>query len=800
MFRNYFITAFRNLKRRKSYFLLNITGLAVGLAVSLLIFTIVTYERSFDKTQPDYDRIYNIATRETIEGELAQTPGIPFPALDALRADIPGATFGAVDWYNAQLTVLNSDGTPVPGKKFREESGVYFAEPEYFQVFQYQWLSGNEEVLNDPESIVLCRSVAEKYFGSWQQALGQLVRFDGRFVCKVAAIIEDSPSNTDFPVRVVASFEGMKKIPFFGYTTDWGSITSNFQIFIKRPEQMTEAQLAAQLKTFSKKHYKEGNTTKENVLRPLRTIHFDERGAFGSHRVSEGMLYAFSLVGLLIILMACINFINLSTAQAVLRSKEVGVRKVLGSNRAQLRLLMLGETFLIVFTATLLAAGLAALLLPFVHHVIPVAENLSLFSGANILFLFVTMLGVTLIAGLYPAFVISGFNPSRAIKNKIGGSSRSGIILRRGLVVVQFMVSQVLIIGTLIVINQMDFVRTADLGFSKEGILLVSNNGDSTILAKLPEFKAALQQLPGVKSVTLASEQPSSSNQWTSNFAYDHRDDEPSPVDLKFADPDYFRTFGLQFLAGGPYSPSDTIREVVVNETMLKKLGVKNPADAIGKDFRMGSGAWHPICGVVKDFNASSLHAPIRPIMMAARSRHYFTAGISLQSTNLQKSQQQVQQVWDRFFPDFVFSSTFFEESINAFYEEERKLTILYEIFAGIAILISCLGLYGLISFMTVQKTKEVGVRKVLGAGVMQVIYLFSREFTILIAVAFVLAAPAGWLLMNMWLEDFVYRTSIGFGVFAIAMAGSLLIAWLTVGYKAYRAARANPVNSLRSE
>lgn len=800
MFRNYFTTAIRNLKRRRGYFVLNMTGLAIGLAVSLIVFTIVRYENSFEKHQPAYDRIYNIATQELVEGELVRNPGIPYPALKMLRNEIPQATFGSLNAYSAQLNVLDAAGHTEAGRKFMEITGVFFADPQFFEVMEFRWLMGSPKVLDDPESIVLSRSLAEKYFGSWQQAPGRLIRFDGRFTCKVMGIIEDAPQNSDFPLRAVASFEQQKKIPFFGYTEDWGSITSNYQIYAKRSESFSEAQFAAALKTLSAKSYSESPNLKSNYLRPLGSIHFDDLAAFGTHQVNENILHTYTLVGILIVLMACINFINLSTAQAVLRSKEVGVRKVLGSNRRQLQMLLLGETFVIVFAATVLAAGLAALLMPFVHHVVPGTENLAVFTTVNVLFLLAALVAVTLVAGFYPALVISGFNPGRALKNKLNSSTIGGVSLRRGLVVMQFVISQMLIIGTLVVVGQMDYVQQADMGVKKDGILILSNNGDSTVLAGLPVLKERLKQLPGVRSVTAASDVPTSFGIWTSNFAYDHRNDEPYPIALKYADTDYFKTYGLQFLAGAPYTASDTIRELVINETTVKKLGLKSAEEAVGKEIRIGAQPWRKICGVVRDFHTTSMRGTITPLILASRSKHYFTLSVSMHSTNLSSTRKAVEAAWDSQYPEYVCSSDFFEENIRQFYLNEKRLTMLYEIFAAIAIFISCLGLYGLISFMTVQKTKEVGIRKVLGAGVMHVIFLFSKEFTVLIGVAFVIAAPLGWLLMNRWLEDYAYRITIGAGVFVLALFTSLLLAWLTVGWKAYRAARANPVNSLRTE
>jgi putative ABC transport system permease protein len=388
-----------------------------------------------------------------------------------------------------------------------------------------------------------------------------------------------------------------------------------------------------------------------------------------------------------------------------------------------------------------------------------------------------------------------------ALKNKITSATVGGISLRRGLVITQFAISQVLIVGTIVAVSQMNFVRNADLGFNKNAVFVLSNNSDSVVLSRQLAFKQQLLQLPGVQSVSFSSDVPSSENSWGTNFFFDHGPGEDFNLYFKCADEDYFKTFGLQFAAGHGYGASDTMKDVVINETLVKKLGLKNDNAAIGKEIKMGArDPWRKIVGVVKDFKTNSLRDEIKPTLIGPKKRFYSNTSIKIKTANLLHTKDAILKTWDKYYPEYATTSYFMDDSINDFYKQENQLSLLYKIFAGIAIFISCLGLYGLVSFMAVQRTKEVGIRKVLGASVQNIVYLFSKEFTILIIVAFFVAAPLAWYMMNNWLSNFVYRIHINAGVFLCAVLISTIIAWITVGYKSIRAAMANPVKSLRTE
>ena len=801
MFKNYFKIAWRNLKRYKGYSLINIAGLAVGIASCLLLFMVVNYELGYDRFQKNFQNIYRVVSEEKYSDGITYNPGVPIPLLETMRTKFPQIEVAALNLiFGSQITVP-ATGSGEADKKFLEPAGIYFMEPQVFDIFSARFLSGNASVLKDPGNVILTKSVAEKYFSSWQQAMGKTIKLDNLILLKVSAILDDGSAHTDIPIRVAVSFESLKKNgEAYNYHPSWGGTSSNFQVFALLPSNITGASFNKLMLDFSKKQYHKDNESKrKNFLQPLSEMHFDIRfGSLGDHVTTKATIRTLVLIGLLILVMASINFVNLSTAQAIGRSKEVGVRKVLGGSRWQLFWQMMGETALIVLLALTLALGLAKLALPFIKNVASVQESLPLLSVSSSLFLIALLAVVTIFSGLYPSLVLSGFKPAIALKNKITSASVGGISLRRGLVVLQFAISQVLVIGTIVAISQMNFVRNADLGFNKEAVYLLNMSTDSVSLAKQTSFREDLLRIPGVKSVSFGSDVPSSDNNWGTNFAFDHGKDQDFEVYLKFGDENYVGTYGLNLLAGRNFEQSDTILELLINATLAGKLGLKNPKDAIGKTIRLGGNQFREIVGVVKDFKTNSLRDAIKPLIICSTKKFYGRLGIKLQGSNISAARESVEKSFSKFYPDYAFDASFVDENIARFYQQEEQLSLLYKIFAGLAIFISCLGLYGLVSFMAVQKTREVGIRKVLGASVANIVYLFSKEFTLLIAIAFLIAVPIAYYMMSSWLNNFVYRIPMSAGIFLLAVVLSIVIAWLTVGYKALKAAVANPVKSLK--
>lgn len=810
MFKNYFKTAFRNVIRHKAISIINVCGLGVGIGAALIIFIVVKHELSYDRFQKNYHSIYHIVTENKFSDGITYNPGISVPALDALRADMPDITFGALfSSYGSQITVENTSSIATD-KKFIENSGIFFCEPQFFKVFSYHWLAGNASVLNQPNQVVLTKSIAEKYFGSWQQAMGKILKMDNVITLQVSGIIQDPPANTDFPLRVLASYITLKDNQnlwgLYGYSTAWGSTSSNFQVYMLMPLHVTTQYVNNQLAKFSNEHWVENlkaRNSKEFIfLQPSNQLHFDTRfnATFGDHITSMRTLWTLSIIGIFILLMACINFINLSTAQAVSRSKEMGVRKVLGGSRLQLFRQIMSETIIIAVFAVIIALILAGLCLPYIKDMASIENPISLWQIPVGIFLLMILLSITFLSGFYPALVMSGFNPVTALKSKAISAKVGGISLRRSLIVIQFAISQALIVCTIVIVSQMEFIRHANMGFDTQGVLILNNAADSSALTRLDAFKQALVQIPGVKSVSFNGDAPSSNNFWYTSFAYNFQPNASYQIFLKYADTGYFATYGIPLIAGKIFQPSDTINQVVINETLMHKLSVKNPEAIIGKPISFGDGKWHTITGVVADFHTSTMKVPIQPLVITTRKSFYSNTAIKLRTNNIPATQAAIQATWNKFFPEYAYNASFMDQNIKDFYKQDRQLSLLYKIFAALAIFISCLGLFGLVSLMAAQKTKEIGIRKVLGASVSQIVYMFSREFVVLVIVAFAIAAPIAFYLMHQWLNNFAYHTGLSWWIFGLTIALAGLIAIITVGIKAVRAALANPVEALRSE
>ncbi|MCQ6956594.1 ABC transporter permease [Mucilaginibacter aquariorum] len=807
MLKNYFKIAWRNIVRHKAYSIINISGLSVGIASCLLIFVVLRFELSFNKYNSNFKDIYHLVTKQTAEDGINFNPGVSVPALDALRIDFPQVKFAALtSSYGSQMTVPTGSDNAAADKKFIESIGVFFMEPQFFDIFQTKWLNGTKDVLSQPNMVVITKAIATKYFGDWNTAIGKTIKMDNTLTLRVAGVVEDSPNNSDIPLKLMVSYITWKQTGnTYNYNTDWGSISSNHQIFLQLPDNLSPQKFEGQLVGFTKKNLTDKQRSlREHLAQPLGAMHFDTKigNTLGDHSTSKATINTLTFIAVLIILMASINFINLSTAQSVGRSKEVGIRKVLGSSRKQLVSQVIGETTMVIMFSVILAMVIAKIALPYLKNISSVPDDISLLNTDTVIFLFCTMLAVILLSGIYPALVISGFKPVAALKNKITAASIGGIPLRRALVVAQFAIAQLLIIGTIVAVNQMNFVNEADLGFNKNAVLVIPGYTDSISLSKMQSFKQQILQNPDVKSMSFASDAPSSDNNWGSNFYFNNSmKDINFTTFLKFADGDYFKTYGLKFVAGKEYDSNDTARQVVVNETFIHKLGIQKAEDAIGKTVKLGGGKrWLPITGVVKDFKTNSLRDAVKPIYIMTQKQYESQVAVKIQTKNLSKTTKDIQKLWESTYPEYAYNGYFLDENIARFYRQENQMALVYKIFSAIAIFISCLGLYGLVSFMAVQRTKEVGVRKVLGASVFSIVLLFSKEFMILIAISFVIAMPAAWYMMSGWLQNFAYRIPLTAGVFVLAIVSSIVIAWLTVGYKAVRAALVNPVKSLRSE
>jgi predicted permease len=808
MFKNYFKTAWRSLKRNKSYAAINIAGLAIGISSCLLIFLIVQFETSFDNFHSKKDHIYRVLTVFHNPDGVFPTSGTPLPLSEGLRIDFPQLkSVGAIMQNDGSHYSVGNSSKGQPVKKFKEDL-AYFAEPQFFDIFDFKWLAGDKKkALAEPNTVVLTRDEANKFFGDWHDAMGKIVRYENRKDLKVTGILEDVPANTDFPMKLVISWltSAGKGGQHEGNSHDWVSTFGDNNCYIILPDNVSVSQFDANLQAFVKKH-KPADYVKDGMaLQALADMHYNTQvNVYSGHAFSRQLIDVISLIGLFLLIIACVNFINLATAQAVNRSKEVGIRKVLGSRRKQLVFQFITETLIITVFAVVLAAGIAQLVLPMLNSLLEIKLSAGfLLDPTLLLFLLCVIIAVTLLSGFYPAMVLSGFNPIEALKNKIRAGRSTGISLRRVLVVFQFGIAQVLVIGTLVLIYQMNYFNNKSLGFNKDAVITVDFPGDSVSRSKINTLKDQLLAQPGIKDVSFSFASPSDNNGWGSDFKFNNA---PKQTDfsasLKWADPEYFKLYGLQFAAGGPYLKSDTINSYVINETLMHKLGIRDPKEAIGKYIKLWDDKtkYARIVGVVKDYNIGSLRNAIPPVLMAPWKDVYQKLNIKIQPQNVSQTLASVEKLWNTTFPEGMYEYQFLDDKIANFYKSERQLSDLYKIFAGIAIFISCLGLYGLVSFMAVQRTKEVGIRKTLGASVSHIVYLFSKEFTVLILIAFPIAGGLGYYFMHKWLQDFTYKITIGPGIFIIAILSSVVIAWAAVGFKAVKAALANPVRSLRSE
>jgi predicted permease len=794
-------TAGRSLLRYKNYSIFNIAGLAAGIAVCILIAIIIRFETSFDDFHKNKDRLYRVL----IEYHHSDNPifygaAAPFPLPSIIKKDFPELkkASGIVAGSNDQVLILDQSGKTI--KKFKEKKGVFAVEPDFFDMFDFKWLAGTPAgSLADPSSAVLTQATAEKYFGDWKQAIGKTIRLNNFMQLKVTGILANIPPNTDFQFKIVTPY----KYSWFAKSTDWNSSTDDHDCYLLLPPGETAASFDPKLRAFSKK-YRPAGDRDELVVQSLSEVHYydpvNHLGNFLGRTIAKQSIRILWMIATFILIIACVNFINLATAQAVNRAKEVGVRKVLGSGRWQLRRQFLMETFLLVLISSVLALIIASVVLPSVGKILDMPLSLGiLYSKTLLVFFLVIIVAVTGLAGFYPSVLLSGFNPIEALRSSLAIKSTKGISLRRALVVFQFIIAQGLIIATIIMIKQMNYFNNQSMGFDKEAIVDVTFPGDSASNSKIEFLRSSIHSMAGVRNVSFNSQPPvTDDNNWV-DFKYDHalKYNEVYSI-MKWVDPDYLKTYGLELVAGRNFS-SDTAPEILVNERMLQDLNIKNPEDVLNKQMDIHR-VVGPIVGVVKDFHSTGFKDKYSRVIFAPRERWYSHAAIKLAAGEAPSTLTAIEHLWNKNFPEYVFEYQFLDESIANFYKQENQLAQLYKIFAGIAIFLGCLGLYGLASYMAAQRIKEVGIRKVLGASIGNIVYLFSKEFVALISIAFLIASPIAWYFMHNWLQDYAFRIDISWWIFVAGGLLSILVALATVSYRAIRAAVVNPVSSLRSE
>jgi putative ABC transport system permease protein len=794
MLKNYLRTAFRNLWRHRGFSLLNIIGLTIGMVAFFLIFLYVRFELSYESMFSGSDRIYRVVAdiktpTETIN---ASVPAWAVPM--HMRTE-----FQEVE--SAARVVTNDDWLVTKGDQHFEEKEVADADSTFFTFFDFPLLKGNPRTaLRDPNSVVLTETTAKKYFGDANPMGQSLTIGQDKSHATVTGVMKDIPDNTMLKASMIIS---MSTITGQGGNTldnQWSNYGPYAFVLLKPGvnAKSLEAKLPAFLRKMAGSEMESSKMVPTLTLERFRDVYLRSTRD-GSKTGNITNVYIFSIIGAFILLIAGINFVNLTTARSTERAKEVGIRKVAGAASGQLARQFIGESVILCLIAYLLAIGCTLLLLPPFNNLAGKTINPGVFPPmSDLLILLGVAVFIGIAAGVYPALVLSSFQPVAVLKGRFATGGR-GSFLRKALVVVQFTIATGLIIGTLVVYNQLTFMRGQDLGFDKDQKMVIDTQGDSTKLV----LKEEVSRLTGVLSTAMAGSMPGGGNPGAySQIENTKGDMQIANLDLYFVDFDYIPQLKIKLVAGRPFSRqfmTDTTHAMILNEAAVKMFGYTSPEQAIGKKFSQW-GRQGTIIGVVKDFHFRSLQEVIKPLSIRIEPRGCNLLSVNIDGRHVPTTIAAIERKWKELLPDKPFSYFFLDEFFDKQYRAEDRFGKLFLYFAALAIFISCLGLMGLASYSTVQRTKEIGIRKVVGASVGQIVYLLSRDFLQLVLLAFVVSAPIAWWLIEGWLRGFAYRIPIYWWIFAIAGLLAALIAVLTVSFQAIRAALVNPVNSLRSE
>lgn len=799
MFRLNLKIALRNLWKNKGNTFINITGLSIGMASCILIFIFISYQLGYDQQFKNKERIYRVNSYWKYTGGEEFSKGVPQPLIPAMRNDFAMLEeVAAIRRSNGVVKIKDAVGNI----RLKVDERTFYVEPQYFKIFDHQWLQGDpQKDLVAPNSVALSVEMATKLFGDWHKAVGQTMSYSDQPDLKVTGIFADLPENSSNPLEIAISYSSFKS----RNDKNWGAVQDALECYILLKDGVDIASLKGPKDAFVNKYYsKEGTGKSDLILQPLADIHKDSNFGNNANKItSMSEIYGLVVIGVFLMLTACINFINLATAQAVSRSKEVGVRKVMGSMRKQLMVQFLTETVTLTAIALLVACALTEAALPSLAGLFKEKLTFGLLEHPEILlFMIGLVLLVGFLAGLYPALIMSGFSPALAIKNKVNIGNTGGGALRRVLVVVQFAITIILITGTLVIISQMKYMREKPLGFNSSAIALPDVPNDSLSMLKFEILKSRIEKIPGVLSASLCTAPPTSTDNNFTNFAYGGKGkkDEDFQVNTKGGDENYVKTFGLQLLAGRALSKSDTLKDFLVNETLLRKLNVVNPQLAIGKHITLGGDYVGTIVGVVKDFNNLNLREAISPILIFSEKTNYRTIAIKMDAHQIPEIMKSVETIWNSYYPDYVYNSTFMDDKISRFYRSEQVMGTLFKVFASVIIFIAFIGLFGLISFVAAQRTKEMAIRKVLGATTFELVKMLNTSFIIMVFFANLVGWPVAYIFISKWLSRYTYRIELSIWPFAIAMCISMLITVLTVSIRSYRAAKTNPIDALKYE
>jgi putative ABC transport system permease protein len=781
MLRNYLTIAWRNLLRHKVFSLINILGLAIGMAAFILIGSYVVNELSQDRFHQNLNRIYQIGRNggNATPGALADFVHNQLPEIqETVRVDYWSGASASLKYQEKAFTVKE----------------IVFADPAILEVFTFPVIKGNAHTaLQAPFSMVLTEKEAEKIFGR-EDPIGQVVRFKDQFDFTITAIIQDVPANSSIPLNGIASFNSLNSIFKYPVSADWSG--SYYQTFLLLSEQHDRQKLEQQVnRLILSKEDKNIATNQKDLpliyhLYTLEDVYFNHNLGHPKHG-TRSFVYASILVSLIILLVAIINFINLSTARSSQRAKEVGVRKVIGSTRNNLVRQFILESVMISGIALLMALTLAQSLLPRFNHLIDAQLQFNYTHPLFIVGLMSGAIAVGIIAGSYPAFYLTAFNPAEVLYHR-GNKGLRRQAFRKGLIVFQFSISIILLVGSLTIIRQMRYIRHKDLGLTKEEVLWFPMN--EVVSKKAEVLKEKLLQHPGIQKFSASRfNEPGGTSYWS--FEYKGKDVALYPI---LADPDFLDAMELHLLEGRNFSwnlATDKGRAAILNETAVNSFGLPNP---IGKEIDTPEGKL-TIVGIVKDFNLQSLHHHMEPYAIIYSPR-FNVANLKISPQHIDQTLDYLRKTWNEVSPNAQLEYQFLDESFDHLYQSDRRFGKIVGVFTLMALFITCLGLFGLVLFSTEQRTKEVGIRKVLGASVAQLLSLLTKEIAVLIVVANLIAWPVGWYLMNRWLQDFAYRTTLDWWIFLTAAGLLIFVALLTVSVQTWKAAHQNPVKALRYE
>jgi ABC-type antimicrobial peptide transport system permease subunit len=816
MFFNHFKIAWRSILKNKLFSFINVIGLSIGISAAMVIGCIVYYDFSFDNFHPNKDRIYRVTTEyKSKEGEFSNR-GVSVPLMRTFQEGMAGVEFAAPFFNTSFAKVENKE----VGLKFKNVDNAILADDAYFKLFQYEWLVGDSRTaLSEPAQVVLSQKKAEQYFPHIKttDVLGRTLLYNDSIAVKVTGVVANFKENTDLNFNEFVSLASSKIFNGRDIATDdsWNGTSSGDQLFFKIKDASSIPIIQARLNTLAKEHKNTAPWAADNerlfVLQPLSEIHFGgKNGDYpfnnSEHVASITVLKSLAFVALFLLLLGCANFINLNSAQALTRAKDIGIRKTLGSSKKQVVRQFLGETLILTVIAAILSLFLAPLLLQQFSDFLPNNISLSvLYSLKGISGILLLIIGVSLLSGFYPAFVMSKFKPAQVLKGQFTKGDK-GVRLRKTLTVFQFVVAQVFVIATMLVGKQLHYVMNKDMGIKTEAVAYVYLPWNDNSESKKERLFTKIKELDGLSHISWGNNPPASNNVSSTMLTYFKDGAEMhQETEMLWGDVNFLKTYNIPLLAGRDRL-NDSIKEYVVNETFAKALGFQNPSEVVGTFIKRDT-LQIPIVGLMRDFNQRSLRSGINPLALTGdwgnrnyssfQSIHFDLGSNAEHWANTIKN---IENAWATVYPDEEVEVQFMDELVEGFYRTEQSTVQLLKWATGLAILISCLGLLGLVIYTTERRVKEIGVRKVLGASLGQLNFILCKEFLILVGVAFLISAPISWYLIQNWIKDFAYKTSLSWWVFLASGLGMLLVALVVITARTYRTANINPVESLRNE